>query len=179
MTRFPTQAKSPGGIIYWLAPITWPSDCRSVHYPDQRELLEKTCTHGKCIHTADDCWVARIDDNKTMVRLSAAILVWSKKLYFLLQKCLGILFCEKMKNSLAPQWYKIPTRAIYWHVFKNLTHMLLVLHWALSNCLRPLWDSFHAFKIKITYTPYILMLTSRLEVMQKHACHSHQNTPSL
>ena len=95
-------------------------------------------------------------------------------------KILEVFILWKMKkNSLAPQWYEIPTRAIYWHVFKNLTHMLLVLHWALSNCLRPLWDSFHAFKIKITYTPYILMLTSRLEVTQKHACHSHQNTPSL
>ena len=97
-----------------------------------------------------------------------ADVVWSKKPYFLLQKYLGFLFCEKWKNSLAPQWYEIPTKAIYWHVFKNLTHMLLVLHWALSNCLRPLWDSFHAFKIKITYIPYILMLTSRLEVTQKN-----------
>ena len=67
----------------------------------------------------------------------------------------------------------------YVNIFKTLTHMLLVLHWGLSNCLRPLWDSFHAFNIKITYTPYILMLTSTLEVTQKHACHSYQNTPSL
>ena len=65
------------------------------------------------------------------------------------------------------------------NVFENLTHMRLVLRWALSNCLRPLWDSFHAFKIKITYTPYILMLTSTLEVTQKHASHPHKNTPSL
>ena len=49
---------------------------------------------------------------------------------------------------------------------KDLYRMLLVLHWALSNCLRPLWDLFHAFKIKIMYTPYILMLTSTLEVTQ-------------
>ena len=51
--------------------------------------------------------------------------------------------------------------------------MLLVLHWALSNCLRPLWDSFNGFKIKITYTPHILMLTSTLEVTQKHIFHPH------
>ena len=51
--------------------------------------------------------------------------------------------------------------------------MLLVLHWALSNYLRPLWDSFHAFKIKITYTPYILKLTSTLDVTQKHVFHPH------
>ena len=104
-----------------------------------------------------------------------AILVWSEKPYFLLQKCLGILFCEN-KNSLAPQWYKIPTIAICWYVFENLIRMLLVLHWALSNCLWPLWDSFHAFKIKITNTPHILLPTSTLKVAQKYAFHPHKNT---
>lgn len=61
-------------------------------------------------------------------------------------------------------------------IFENLTHMLLVLHWALSNYLWPLWDLFHAFKIKITNTPHILVPTSTLEVAQKHAFHPHKNT---
>jgi len=109
MTRFPTQAKSPGGIIYWLAPITWPSDCRSVRYPDQRELLEKTCTHGKFIHTADDCWVARIDDNKTMVLLSAADSGMIKKTLLLTAKMLGnFILWKNKKNSLAPHMKFLP-----------------------------------------------------------------------
>lgn len=61
-------------------------------------------------------------------------------------------------------------------IFENLTHMLLVLHWALSNYLWPLWDLFHAFKIKITNTPHILVPTSTLEVAQKYAFHPHKNT---
>ena len=32
----------------------------------------------------------------------------------------------KNKNSLAPQWYEIPIRAIYVDIFENLIHMLLV-----------------------------------------------------
>ena len=88
-------------------------------------------------------------------------------------------YLTKNKNSLAPQWYKIPTRDICWCLW-NFIHMLLVLYWALSNCLWPLWDSFHAFKIKVTCTPHIVhMLTSTLEVTQKHASHPHKNTPSL
>ena len=126
-------------------------------------------------------WLLNSKDWRSQDYVAAAplsILVRSKKPYFLLQNYLEILFYEN-KNSLAPRWYKIPTRAIYWHIFENLIHMLLVLHWALSNYLWPLWDSFHAFRIKITYTMYILMLTSTLEVTQKHASHPHKNTPSL
>ena len=33
----------------------------------------------------------------------------------------------KNKNSLAPQRYEIPIRAIYVDIFENLIHMLLVL----------------------------------------------------
>jgi len=74
---------------------------------------------------ADDYWASGTDYDAAA---PLSMLVCSKKPYFLLQKYLGFLFCEKWKNSLAPQWYEIPTKAIYWHVFKNLTHMLLVLY---------------------------------------------------
>ena len=154
------------------------------------EYQDQMVSQWPCYNEADDqsivqlyCsrWLLSSKDWQSRNYDTAALLpmlVWSKKPYFLLQKCLGILFCEN-KNNLAPQWYKIPTRAICWYVFENLIRMLLVLHWALSNCLWPLWDSFHTFKIKITYTPYIFMLTSTLEVPQKYASHPHKNNLSL
>ena len=98
---------------------------------------------------ADDCWASETDYDAAA---PLPMLVRSNKLYFLLQRYLGVLSCEN-KNSLAPQWYEISTRAIYW--YESLIRMLLILHWALSNYLWLLWDSFHTFKIEITYTPYI------------------------
>jgi hypothetical protein len=38
---------------------------------------------------------------------------------------------------------------------KTLYICYLILHWTLSNCLWPLWETFHTLVIKITYTPPI------------------------
>jgi hypothetical protein len=54
---------------------------------------------------------------------------------------------------LTPRWCWIPTQSHMLIPLKTLYMCYLLLHWALSNCLWPLWDSFHAFMIKNTYTP--------------------------
>ena len=78
----------------------------------------------------------------------------------------------KSKNSLASQWYHkfLPEPYVYTY-WKPLYICYLFLHWALLNCLWPLWDLFHTFKIKITYTPHILPLSGILNInYQAHCC---------
>ena len=167
------------GLSAGSTSVTWPSDCHSVHDPDQRRLLEKTCTHGEYKYTADDYWTTRIDNHKiTLLPLHCQYWYDQRNLTSYCNITWEFYFA-KNKNSLAPRWHDKFLPEPYIDIFKNLTHVLLVLHWALSIFLRPLWDSFHAFKVKITYTPYIFMLTSTLEVTQKFASHPHKNTPSL
>ena len=92
--------------------LTRPRDYHSVRDPDQRELLEKTWTHGECKYTADDCWAARADDHKTMMRLSAADAGMIKENLTSYCKITWEFYLVKKENSLAPQWHEIPTRAI-------------------------------------------------------------------
>ena len=63
---------------------------------------------------ADDCWASGTDYDAAA---PLPILVWSEKPYFLLQNYLGFLFCKKIKY-IAPKWHEIPTRAIYWYLWK-------------------------------------------------------------
>ena len=68
----------------------------------------------------------------------------------LLFKCFGNLF-ENLENPCkAPLWFgKVLPKPYYDISWKPYTHMLLVLHWALSNCCDPSDKSFYAFMIKI------------------------------
>ena len=50
-----------------------------------------------------------------------------KETLLLTAKILGGFYFMKNKNSLAPQRYEIPIRAIYVDFFENLIHRLLVL----------------------------------------------------
>ena len=60
----------------------------------------------------------------------------------------------------APLWYdKILPKPYDDSSWKPYTHMLLVLHWALSNCCDPWENSFHAFMIMIhVHTIYPLAM---------------------
>ena len=88
--------------------------------------------------------------NTGMIR---EILLLTAKLFgnFILRKIKIAYLLDGMINSYQSHMHV--------DIFENLTHMLLVLHWALSSCLWPLWDLFHAFKIKIMNTPRIIVPT--------------------
>ena len=61
---------------------------------------------------------------------------------------LEILLSKMLKFNL-PQWLWIPSKAI-WHDIQIQTLVIcyLLLHWALSNCYDPCWDSLYVPMIK-------------------------------
>ena len=73
----------------------------------------------------------------------------------------------------APLWYaKVLPKSYDDLSWKPYTHMLFVLHWALSNCCDPWENSFHTFMIKIhvhTIYPLAMLL---LEVSIVPSTHS-------
>jgi len=144
---------------------------------DQDYILEKTRKHGEYKYTADDYWTARIGNHKIML-LPLHCQYWydQRNLTSYCKITWEFYFAKNKKAYLLDGMINSYQSHMHVDIFENLTHMLLVLHWALSNYLWPLWDLFHAFKIKITNTPHILVPTSTLEVAQKYAFHPHKNT---
>ena len=84
-------------------------------------------------------------------------------------------FNFKMLKSKVPQWFWIPTKAI-WHdiQIQNPSHMLLV--WALNfvKLLRPVLRFSSCSHDQDTRTPTNNLLTLTLRVTQKHAFSVHQ-----
>jgi hypothetical protein len=98
--------------------------------------------------------------------LRYGLIEWSLLQMF---KCLGNLF-ENFENplrrsSLICQVIPEPYDETSW---KPHTHMLLALHWALSNCCDPCENSFHAFMIKIHVHANILLAMLSWELALYH-----------
>ena len=84
-------------------------------------------------------------------------------------KVLGEFSLYKMANSIVSHILlngkEIPTKAKYHD--KTFYICYLFLCWALSNFVDPCWESYHAFKIKITYMPPNISTTPTLGVGAK------------
>ena len=95
-------------------------------------------------------------------------LTWKSNLFY--SKYL-VNFCfDKMSKSIAshtPQWWEKFLPRPKDHV-ETLLHMLLVFVLSFVKlCFGPCWESYHAFKIKITYTPPNICTTPILGVVAK------------
>ena len=112
------------GLSAGSTSVTWPSDCHSVHDPDQRRLLEKTCTHGEYKYTADDYWTTRIDNHKiTLLPLHCQYWYDQRNLTSYCNITWEFYFA-KNKNSLAPRWRDkfLPESYACWHLWKPYTY---------------------------------------------------------
>ena len=112
------------GLSAGSTSVTWPSDCHSVHDPDQRRLLEKTCTHGEYKYTADDYWTTRIDNHKiTLLPLHCQYWYDQRNLTSYCNITWEFYF-TKNKNSLAPRWRDkfLPESYACWHLWKPYTY---------------------------------------------------------
>ena len=76
---------------------------------------------------------------------------------FILRKTRHLEFSiSKTLKFKVPQWLWIPTKAIWqYSIYETLVICYLLLHWTLSNCCDPCWDSRHAPMIKTHVHPQI------------------------
>ena len=92
-----------------------------------------------------------------------------KEIQPFLFKVLGEFSFYKLSNSIISHILlngkEIPTEAKYHD--KTFYICYLFLCWALSNFVDPCWETYHAFKIKITYTPPNICTTPTLGVGAK------------
>ena len=104
-------------------------------------------------------------------------MIWTLLFYM---KNLGFVFKIQNSNSMLLNDMTIPTRAISSISSSKPSHICyLFLHWVLSSLVDPCWASYHAPKIKITYTHIYISYSYTGNTLKYASIHHKSSTPTL